>query len=211
MMCSVRFALIMIASSIFAMPLLACIHAANVQTMALSPRYVQPAPSARSTQPLVLVYDPVELPDVVQIAMPKGGGAPPCSLLGARGLVTKHLRAGLESLFEQVSVVDDPGKVPAGSIIGKVRFIEIGLALSPSGKTLVGTLEWSLTLTRPEERGPFYSWGERTVGTREGSGSFGYIDPAPEIQGAIEASLRALLKDMEAGGGVSGEPATPPS
>jgi hypothetical protein len=38
------------------------------------------------------------------------------------------------------------------------------------------------------------------VGTREGGGSGGYLDPEPEIQGAIEAALRNLLKDMDAKG-----------
>jgi hypothetical protein len=34
------------------------------------------------------------------------------------------------------------------------------------------------------------------VGTREGAGAFGSFDPAPVVQGAVEASLRAMLKDM---------------
>lgn len=184
-----------------------CVRIKDVQAPALAPRYVRPAPGARSAEPLVLVYDPRELPDVVLLAVPDG--FPPGKLLGARSLVTEHLRGGLESLFERVDVVDDPGKVAAGALVGTVRFVEIGIAMAPGGKTAVGTLEWSLTLHRGDQPQPLYSWGERTVGTREGAGSFGSFDPTPEIQGAIEASLRALLKDMDAKGVVAS--AAPPT
>jgi len=43
------------------------------------------------------------------------------------------------------------------------------------------------------------------VGTREGAGAFGHLDPLPEVQGAIEASLRTMLKDMDAKGITSSE------
>lgn len=184
--------------------LVGCAHVSDVQAPALAPRYVRPVPGARSVEPLVLVYDPKELPDVVPLAVPVG--FPSSKLLGARSLVTEHLRSGLESLFERVEVVDDPHKVAAGAMVGTVRFVEIGLALAPSGKTVVGTLEWSLTLHRADQPEPLYSWGERTVGTREGAGSFGTLDPTSEIQGAIEASLRALLKDMDTKGVASNTP-----
>jgi hypothetical protein len=182
----------------------------DVQTMSLEPRYVRPTPAMRSAEPLVLVYDPEELPDAVPLTVP--AGAPRASLLGARSLVTEHLRSALESLFEHVTVAPDGRGVTSGTLVGTVHFVDVGLAFAPGGQTLVGTLEWSLTLRRAGESRTLYSWGERTVGTREGAGAFGHLDPAPQVQGAIEASLRALLKDMYAKGVVSGAPppAAPP-
>jgi len=64
----------------------------------------------------------------------------------------------------------------------------------------VGTLEWSVALRRNGESQPFYSWAERTVGTRGAYGSFGTMDAAPLVQGALEASLRGLLKDIDTRG-----------
>lgn len=183
-----------IAAVLSVLGLLGCVHVDDVRASELRPRYLRPTVASRSTVPLVLVYDPRELPEVVEIAAPEG--FPPSKLLGARSLVTEHLRSGMEALFEQVSVVDAPSRVPAGALTGVVHFVEIGVSLAPGGKTIVGTLEWSLTLTRPGDARPIYSWGEHVVGTREGAGAFGHLDPATEVTGAIEASLRALLKDM---------------
>jgi hypothetical protein len=161
---------------------------------ALKPTYVRPEPPARAKS-LVLVYDPKELPEPLALVMP--AGLSPGKLHGAKSLVTEHLRSALESLFEQVTVVTDRAQAPADAVIGTVHFIELGLELAPGGKTLVGELEWSLTLLAPSDGKPFYHWGERMVGAREGTGSFGSLDPEEEVRGAIEASLRALLKDMD--------------
>jgi len=193
-----------LAISILTLGLLGCAHVDDVQATTIQPRYLRPTPKTRAARPLVLIYNPTELPDVVELAVPSG--FPHASLRGARSLVTEHLRSGLESLFEHVSVVDDPAKLPTDATVGTVHFVEIGLALAPGGNTLVGTLEWSLTLTSPGDPRPLYTWGERTVGTREGAGAFGHLDPQPEVQGAIEASLRTMLKDMDAKGITSSEP-----
>jgi hypothetical protein len=64
----------------------------------------------------------------------------------------------------------------------------------------LGPLEWSLALCRVGESQPFYTWAERTVGTRGAYGSFGTMDAAPLVQGALEASLRGLLKDVNSRG-----------
>lgn len=183
---------------------LGCVHADDVQAAALAPRYARPSPPVRSAEPLVLLYDANELPEVVQLVVPNG--FPAIRMLGARSLVTQHLRSGLETLFAQVSVTSDRSTVPPGALVGTVHFVDVGLALAPGGKTLVGTLEWSLTLAHAGAPEQLYSWSERTVGTREGAGSFGHLDPAPEIQGAIEASLRALLKDMDTKGVAAAAP-----
>ena len=172
----------------------ACVHVHDVQVSALDPRYLRPAPAARVAQPLVVVYDPGELRAAVPLTVPSG--FPKANLLGAPSLVTVHLRNGLESLFDHVSVTTDARQAPAGTLLCTVRFIAAGLAMAPGGQTLVGTLEWSVTLTRQGQPETIYSWGERTVGTREGAGAFGTFDPAPVVQGAVEASLRAMLKDM---------------
>lgn len=172
----------------------ACAHVQDVQTSALLPHYLRPTPTTRIAQPLLVVYDPSELRNVVPLIVPSH--FPGANLLDAPSLVTVHLRSGLESLFEHVSVTTDPQQAPAGALLCTVRFIAAGLAMAPGGNTLVGTLEWSVTLTRQGQPETIYSWGERTVGTREGAGAFGSFDPAPVVQGAVEASLRAMLKDM---------------
>jgi hypothetical protein len=172
-----------------------CVHIDAVQVSTIKPTYVRPEPPARAKSPLVLVYDPKELPEPLVLVMPAGVSSG--KLYGAKSLVTEHLRSALESLFEQVSVVTDRKQAPANAVIGTVHFIELGLELAPGGKTLVGELEWSLTLLAPSNGKPFYHWGERAVGAREGAGSFGFLDPKEEVRGAIEASLRALLKDMD--------------
>ena len=166
----------------------------DVQTSALHPAYLRPTPRVRVAQPLVVVYDPSELRAVVPLTVPTS--FPGANLIDAPSLVTVHLRSGLESLFEHVSVTTDAQQAPAGALLCTVRFIAAGLAMAPGGHTMVGTLEWSVTLTRQGQPEPIYSWGERTVGTREGAGAFGGFDAAPVLQGAIEASLRAMLKDM---------------
>jgi hypothetical protein len=180
-------------------------HMNDVQARSIKPRYIRPSPAMRSAEPLVLIYDPTELPDAVRLNVPSG--FPRATLLEARSLVTEHLRSALESLFEHVSVATDRRGVAIGGLVGTVRFIEAGVAVAPGGNTMVGTLEWSLTLTRVGQSKTLYSWGERTVGTREGAGAFGRLDPAPLVQGAVEASLRTLLKDMDAKGIASGAPA----
>jgi hypothetical protein len=176
--------------------LIACVHVDDVHVDTMQPRYLRPTPAMRSPIPLAIVYDPNEIPDVLTLTVPNG--FPPSKLLGARSLVTQHLRNALESLFEHVSVATGAAPNPQGGLVCTVRFVDAGLAVAPGGKTLVGTLEWSVTITRPGEPRSLYSWGERTVGSREGAGSFGSIDPAPMVQGAVEASLRAMLKDMDA-------------
>ena len=178
--------------------LAACVHISDVQVASIQPRYLRPAPAMRSPVPVAIVYDPRELPDVVTLSVPQG--LPDSKLLGASSLVTLHLRGALESLFEHVSVAGLVNQAPHDGLLCTVHFVDAGLAMAPGGKTLVGTLEWSVALTRPGQPRVLYSWGERTVGTREGAGSFGHIDPAPVVQGAVEASLRAMLKDMDAKG-----------
>jgi hypothetical protein len=103
-------------------------------------------------------------------------------------------------LFERVSVVGVVSQAPQDGLLCTVHFVDAGIALAPGARTFVGTLEWSVTVTRPGEPHVLYAWGERTVGTREGTGEFGHFDPAPVVQGAVEASLRAMLKDMDAKG-----------
>src|SRR5262245_17167365 len=168
----------------------------DVQARSLQPNYVRPAPPSRATIPLGLVFGPRQLPDEVQFAVP--GGFPHAKLLSARSLVTDHLRDAMTTFFDQVTVTTDQNQAPSGAVVGKVHFVEVGLALAPGGRTVIGTLEWSLALTRSGETAPFYSWGERTAGTREAGGAWGTLDPAPPTQGAIEASMRTLLKDMDA-------------
>ena len=181
--------------------LVACVHIDDVRVASIEPRYLRPIPASRSAVPVALVYDPQELPDTVTLSGPEG--LPHAKLLGARSLVTAHLRRGLESLFEHVSVVGLDSQAPQDGLLCTVHFVDAGLAMAPGGRTLVGTLEWSVALTRPGQPRVLYSWGERTVGTREGAGSFGMFDPAPVVQGAVEASLRAMLKDMDAKGVVA--------
>ena len=95
-------------------------------------------------------------------------------------------------------------KAPAGALRGTVHFVEAGIAISPGGTSLVGTLEWSLALNQPSRARPFFSWSERSVGTRQGgAGSFGHFDPSTVVQGAIEASLRSLLMELDARGVVA--------
>jgi hypothetical protein len=64
----------------------------------------------------------------------------------------------------------------------------------------VGTLEWSLALRRAGESQPFYNWAEQTIGTRGAYGRFGVLDAGPLVQGALEAALRDLLRDIQARG-----------
>src|SRR5712664_3599531 len=60
---------------------------------------------------------------------------------------------------------------------------------------------WSgLSLRGPGEERVIYSWAEKTVGTREEAGAWGRLDPSPMVQGAIEDSLRGLLKDLDSRG-----------
>jgi hypothetical protein len=172
-----------------------CFHIDAVQVSTIKPTYVRPDPAARAKAPLVLVYDPKELPDPLALVMPAQLG--PGKVHGAKSLVTEHLRSALESLFEHVTVVTDRQQAPADAVIGTVHFVELGLELSPSGQTFIGALEWSLTLSASSDGKPFYHWGERVVGAREGVGTAGFLDPEEEVRGAIEASLRALLKDMD--------------
>lgn len=172
----------------------ACAGIEVVKAGALQPRYLRPTPALRSALPLVVVYDPDELPDVVSLSVPSG--FPAATMVSARSLVTVHLRSGLESLFEHVSVTGDGRHLPPGAVVCTVHFVDVGLAVAPGGKTMVGTLEWSIALSRPGQPQVLYSWGERTVGSREGAGAWGGFDPGPVVQGAIEASLRAMLKDM---------------
>jgi hypothetical protein len=174
--------------------LLACAHIDDVRANALQPRYVRPTPTQRSSQPLIVVYDRDQLKDVVKLSV--ASGFPDSYLFDSRALATKHLRAGLESLFERVSVTDNAQSAPGGSLLCTVNFVDVGLAVAPGGRTLVGILEWSVTITRQGAPQVLYSWGERTVGTREGAGAWGSFDPAPVVQGAVEASLRTMLKDM---------------
>ncbi len=79
-----------------------------------------------------------------------------------------------------------------------MHFVEVGITVA--GMLPVGTLEWSLALRKSGEPQPFYSWVERTVGTRGAYGSFGTMDAAPMVQGALEAALRGLLNDMKTRG-----------
>ena len=181
--------------------LAACVHINDVQVASIQPRYVRPTPASRSGVPVAVIYDPQELPDTVTLSGPEG--LPHAKLLGARALVTEHLRRALEALFERVSVVSAASQPTDDGLLCTVHFVDAGLAMAPGGNTLVGTLEWSVALRRAGQSRVLYSWGERTVGTREGAGSFGQFDPAPVVQGAIEASLRAMLKDMDAKGVVA--------
>lgn len=195
-----------------AVALTGCAFVADVPARKLSLRYVTPAPPARSAIPLVLVYDQQNLPNIVQLSVPKG--LPDSALLDARALVTEHLRNALGSLFEQVTFTHSRDRLPANAVIGTVRFVDIGLVLSPSGHTVQGVLEWSVTLTSPSDRRPIYHWGERIIGDREAAGAFGRLDPEIAITGAIESSLRTLLKDMETKNVIAlvyGEPASAPS
>ena len=178
---------------------LGCFHTVQVQIDALSPRYVSPTPARRVILPLVLVYDPKEFPEEVPLAVPGGFPGQP-TVRGARSLVTRHLPAALKTMFEHVEVVDTQARIPRGVVVGTVRFVEVGIVIAAGGKTAVGTLEWSLSLQRPGEERVFYSWAEKTVGTREAAGRFGRLDPSPMVQGAIEASLRGLLKDLDSRG-----------
>jgi hypothetical protein len=171
-------------------------HLTAVQADALQLRYAQPAPARIAETPIALVYDPRELPDDVPLAVPDG--FPHSSVHHARAMVTKHLRSALETMVRRVEVVDDPSRAPAGAAIATVHFVEVGVTVS--GLLPVGTLEWSLALCRSGESRPFYSWAERTVGTRGAYGSFGTMDAAPLVQGALEASLRGLLNDIKAHG-----------
>jgi hypothetical protein len=169
-------------------------HISTVQADAIQPRYAHPTPTAVASTPLAIVYDPRELPDEVPLAAPSP--LPPSTVRHARALVTQHLRRALETMFERVYVVEDPSLAPPGAATARVRFVEIGITMS--GMLAVGTLEWSLALQRAGESRPFYSWAERTVGTRGGGGAWGHLDASPLVQGALEASLRALLKDIDA-------------
>jgi hypothetical protein len=178
---------------------LGCLHVQTVQIDALSPRYVSPTPARRVILPLVLVYDPKEFPEEAPLAMPGGFPGHP-TVRGARSLVTRHLPAALKTMFEHVEVVDSPARIPRGAAVGTVRFVEVGLVLAAGGQTAVGTLEWSLSLHGPGEERVIYSWAEKTVGTREGAAPWGSLDPSPMVQGAIEDSLRGLLKDLDSRG-----------
>jgi hypothetical protein len=178
---------------------LGCVHVHTVQIDALSPRYVSATPARRVILPLVLVYDPKEFPEEVPLAVPGGFPGQP-TVRGARSLVTRHLPAALKTIFEHVEVVDSPARIPGGALVGTVRFVEVGLVMAAGGHTAVGTLEWSLSLRGPGEERVIYSWAEKTVGTREGAGAWGRLDPSPMVQGAIEDSLRGLLKDLDSRG-----------
>jgi hypothetical protein len=171
-------------------------HISTVEADTLQLRYARPTPSVVAATPLAVVYDPRELPDEVPLAVP--GGFPKSTVRQARSLVTQHLRAALETVFERVYVVDDPALAPPGAAIATVHFLEVGITVA--GTLPVGLLEWSVDLRRPGEPRPFYSWAERVVGTRGGYGQSGRMDASPLVQGAIEASLRALLNDVQARG-----------
>jgi hypothetical protein len=79
--------------------------------------YLRPTPTTRITEPLVVVYDPSELRAVVPVPT----GFPSANLLDADSLVTIHLRRGLESLFEHVSVTTNAQQASAGALLCTVR------------------------------------------------------------------------------------------
>ncbi|HZX97824.1 MAG TPA: hypothetical protein VFE90_25125 [Myxococcales bacterium] len=173
---------------------LACAHLGPVQADELHPRYARPVLAALPDTSVAIIYDPRELPDDVRLTVPSG--FPTSTVHHARALVTKHLREALEAVFERVVVVEDPSLAPAGATLATVHFVEVGVTVSSN--MVVGTLEWSVSLRRAGDSQAIYSWAERTVGTRGGYGRGGYLDAGPLVQGALEASFRALLKDMQA-------------
>jgi len=184
-----------------------CATVRDVQVDQLRPRYAAPAAPARSATPLVLLFDARDLPDELPL---EAAPLPTAKLKGARSLVTGHLRAGMETFFERVTVESDPARVPAGSAVGSVRIVRVGLDVIPnhqetggSVRSVVGTLEWSISLRRPGATAPCYGLARETVGKTEAYPVLTTLDPAPAVQGAIEAALRALLGDMEARGVVA--------
>src|SRR6059058_2787499 len=90
----------------------ACAHVTSVQVDALQPRYAHPESKLVASAPLAVVYDPRELPDDVSLAVPNG--FPSSTVHHARSLVTKHLRAALQTVFERVDIVEDPSLAHPG-------------------------------------------------------------------------------------------------
>jgi hypothetical protein len=187
---------------------IACASVRDVRVDQLQPRYASPTAPARSTTPLVLLYDTRDLLDDLPLETSQ---LPTATLRGARSLVTSHLRAGMEIFFERVTVESDPTRIPPGAVVGAVRIVRLGLneilnTNSAGGgllRSVVGTLEWSISLRRPGSAKPFYSLARETVGTREAFPVFTVLDPSPAVLGAIEAALRALVGDLEAKGVVA--------
>lgn len=161
---------------------------ASVDLNQMQPTYATPIVASRAELPLTVVYSPIEFPD--DATLTSSGGLSDGELHGVRSLVTRHLKRALESMFAHVTVVTDPHAAPPNAAICWVRFVSLGTTRSAGG-AMVGQLEWSLSMHGPNDPRIIYSWSERAVGAREGS-------TFSQIIGAIEASLRSLLADMQA-------------